>query len=75
MEGGIEECRRQGYDAIFVFGDPAYYRRFGCVPAAVGGLRCEFPAPEESFMVAELKPGALDEVRGLVRYRSEFDAL
>jgi putative acetyltransferase len=75
VDSGIEECRRRGYDAIFVLGDPAYYRRFGFMPAAAGGLRCEFPAPEEAFMVAELRPGALDGARGLVRYRPEFDAL
>lgn len=75
VEGGIEECRRRGYDAIFVLGDPSYYRRFGFVPAAARGLRCEFPAPEEAFMMAESSPGALNGARGLVRYRTEFDAL
>jgi putative acetyltransferase len=75
VESGIEECRRLGYDAIFVLGDPAYYRRFGFAPAAARGLRCGFPVPEEAFMVAELKPGALNGTRGLVRYLPEFDAL
>lgn len=75
VESGIEECRRRGYDAIFVLGDPPYYRRFGFVPAAASGLRCEFSVPEEAFMGKELRPGALDGARGLVRYRMEFDAL
>lgn len=75
VESGIEECRRLGYDVIFVLGDPAYYRRFGFAPAAARGLRCEFPVPEEAFMVAESRPGALNGVRGLVRYRPEFDVL
>lgn len=71
---GFEVCRRSGYDAVFVLGDPAYYRRFGFATAATRGLRCEFPAPDEAFMVAELRPGALDGVHGLVRYRPEFGA-
>jgi len=75
VENGIEECRRMGYDAIFVLGEPSYYRRFGFVPAAAGGLRCEFPGPEEAFMVAESSLGALNGARGLIRYRTEFDAL
>ncbi len=36
------------------------------------GLRCEYPVPEEAFMVAELEPGALAGRRGLVKYRPEF---
>ncbi len=75
MQSGIEECRRRGYDAIFVLGDPAYYRRFGFAPAAAKELRCGFPVPEEAFMVAESRPGALNGVRGLVRHRPEFNTL
>ncbi len=72
---GIEECWRSGLGAIFVLGDPAYYSRFGFAPATTRGLRCEFPAPVEAFMVAELRPGALDGVCGVVRYRPEFGVL
>lgn len=75
VKSGIEECRRRGYDAIFVLGDPAYYRRFGFAPAAARGLRCALPVPEEAFMVTETRPGALNGARGLVRFRPEFDAL
>lgn len=72
---GIEECRRSGHDALFVLGDPAYYRRFGFTTAAARGLSCEFPAPDEAFMTMELRPGALDGARGLVKYRPEFGPL
>lgn len=69
---GLGECRRIGFDVVVVLGHPEYYPRFGFVPAARKGLRCEYPVPDEVFMVAELKPGALAGRRGLVKYRPEF---
>jgi putative acetyltransferase len=69
---GLKECLRRGHDVVFVLGHADYYPRFGFRPAARAGLACEFPAPEEYFMVAELRPGALAGRRGLVRYAPEF---
>jgi putative acetyltransferase len=46
--------------------------RFGFVPAVPKSLRCEYPIPDEGFMVAELVPGVLKGRSGLVRYRPEF---
>ena len=68
---GLKECRRIGCDVVVVVGHPEYYPRFGFVPASRKGLRCEYPVPDEVFMVAELKPNAL-RGRGLVKYRPEF---
>ena len=68
---GLKECQRIGCDVVVVLGHPEYYPRFGFVPASQKGLRCEYPVPDEVFMVAELKPNALSG-RGLVRYRPEF---
>ena len=68
---GLSECRRIGCEVVVVLGHPEYYPRFGFVPASQKGLRCEYPVPDEAFMVAELKPGALT-VRGLVKYGPEF---
>lgn len=59
-------------NAVVVLGHPNYYPRFGFVPAATKGLRCEFPVPDEVFMVAELVPGVLDGKAGVVKYRPEF---
>ena len=69
---GLKECRRLGHDIVFVLGHADYYPRFGFRPAGPLGLTCEFPSPEEFFMVAELRPGALAGRTGLVRYRPEF---
>jgi putative acetyltransferase len=57
---------------VVVLGHPNYYPRFGFVPASLNGLRSEYDVPDEVFMVAELRPGALAGYHGLVRYHSEF---
>jgi putative acetyltransferase len=69
---GLRECLRMGGEAVVVLGHPEYYPRFGFVPASGKGLRCEYPVPDEVFMVTELIEGALDGVRGLVKYHPEF---
>ncbi len=69
---GLKECQRMGCTVVVVLGHPEYYPRFGFVPAKEKGLRCEYPVPDEVFMVAELEPDALTGQRGLVKYRPEF---
>jgi putative acetyltransferase len=69
---GLKECLRRGQEVVFVLGHADYYPRFGFRPAGPLGITCEFPSPEENFMVAELRPGALAGREGLVRYRPEF---
>jgi putative acetyltransferase len=68
----LKECDRLGFKAVVVLGSPAYYPRFGFVPAKEKRLRCEYAVPDEVFMVLELEQGALAECRGTVKYRSEF---
>jgi putative acetyltransferase len=70
---GLEACRRLGHGAVFVVGNPAYYARFGFLPARPLGLRCAFDPEGVVFQVAPLEPGALAGLQGLVRYRPEFD--
>jgi len=74
VEAGLEECRKRGYAAVVLVGHPDYYPRFGFVPGHAKGLECEFPVPQEAFMVLELDAGALAGLTGLVRYRPEFSA-
>jgi putative acetyltransferase len=69
---GLKECLRLGRDVVFVLGHADFYPRFGFRTAGPLGITCEFPSPEENFMVAELRPGALAGRTGLVRYRPEF---
>jgi putative acetyltransferase len=67
---GLEACRAASIDAVFVLGDPAYYRRFGFDSAAA--LRFETPFPGEAFMALALKRGALDGAAGTVHYARAF---
>jgi putative acetyltransferase len=69
---GLQECARLGFQAIVVLGWPAYYPRFGFIPARHKGLDCEYAVPDEVFMVRELTDGALAGCCGTVKYRSEF---
>jgi len=72
---GLDACRDRDASAVFVLGHPQYYPRFGFVPASRFGIRCEFPVPDEVFLGLELRPGALRDVRGTVRYHAAFAEL
>jgi putative acetyltransferase len=75
IQAGLKECQRLGSQVVVVLGHPEYYPRFGFIPASSKGLRCEYPVADEAFMVAELEPGALAGLRGLVKYHPEFGKL
>lgn len=72
VKSGLEECRKLGFGAVVVLGHPAYYPRFGFVPASRFGLRCEFDVPDEEFMALELAPGYLESISGTVVYHEAF---
>jgi putative acetyltransferase len=71
---GLGRCRSLGHDVVVVVGHPEYYPRFGFIPAKNKGLTCEFPVPDEVFMVVELREGALAGHKGVVKYRPEFSS-
>ena len=61
-------CR--GEEIVIVVGHPNYYPRFGFSSEKARSL--ESPFPQDAFMTMELNPGALDGVRGRVRYPAAF---
>jgi putative acetyltransferase len=69
---GLRRCRDDGQRAAVVLGAPEYYRRFGFTSARARGLRSEYAAPPEAFMVAALAPGALAGADGVVVYHPAF---
>jgi putative acetyltransferase len=71
----LDACQRAGHSIVVVIGHAGYYPRFGFVPAVPRNIRCPFPVPDEAFMVLELNAGALNSVRGTLRYRPEFAGL
>ena len=72
---GLHQAREAGAGAVVVLGHPAYYPRFGFVPASRHGIRCTYEVPDEAYLVVELQPGHLDGLSGTVQYHAAFDAV
>jgi putative acetyltransferase len=72
VEAGLTTCHLTPYGVVVVLGHPSYYPRFGFTPAKPLGIVWEHDAPDEAFMVQEIKEGALAQSRGVVQYRPEF---
>lgn len=72
---GLKVCAAEGREAIFVLGHANYYPRFGFEIAKIRGFTCEYPVPDEHFMVLELKRDALKGKQGLIKYSAEFSEL
>jgi putative acetyltransferase len=72
---GLRRIAAARHPFCVVLGHAEYYPRHGFIRASVHGIRWEKPVPDEVFFVRELTPGGLAGVEGIVRYRSEFDAL
>jgi putative acetyltransferase len=67
---GLDVLRQSRERIVIVLGDPDYYSRFGF---SCGKARClESPFPPDAYMAMELSPGALDGLRGKVRYPAAF---
>jgi putative acetyltransferase len=73
VRASLKKCRELGEDVVVVLGHAEYYPRFGFRPSKPLGITWEIEVPEEVFMVAELREGALAGRKGIVRYRPEFD--
>lgn len=70
VEDGLRRLRQSDTGLVFVFGDPAYYRRVGFEAAAPHGLDAPYPIQPEfadAWMVAALRDGLLGKVIGRVR--------
>src|SRR5438094_442107 len=72
MRQGLAACATAGRDVVVVVGHPAFYPRFGFVRARPLGLMSEPAYSADTFMVAELTPGALRGRRGVVLYSADF---
>lgn len=70
---GLDKCRKAGYDCVVVLGHPHYYPRFGFVPSVRYQIKSEFNVSDETFMILELKEGALQNRSGIAKYQPEFN--
>jgi putative acetyltransferase len=69
IRAGIEEARRQGWQGVFVLGDPAYYKRFGFDPALAVGFDCVYAGP---YLMALPLGETLPAEAGRVTYAPAF---
>jgi putative acetyltransferase len=67
---GLDLLRTQGEQIVIVLGDPDYYSRFGFSREKARSL--ESPFSPEAFLAMELSSGALEGIRGRVRYAAAF---
>ena len=72
VRAGLELCRQRGIDAVVVLGHAAYYPRFGFKPASRFNISGPWQVADNSFMLLELKPGALKGKSGRVQYHPAF---
>lgn len=75
IRAAFAELIRTGHFVVIVLGHPQYYPRFGFKPSKPLGIQWEISVPEDVFMVAELKDGALDGKKGVVRYHPAFNGV
>jgi len=67
---GLDLLRGRGERIVIVLGHPNYYPRFGFSSEKARPLESPFSPP--AFMATELSPGALEGIRGKVRYPAAF---
>lgn len=75
IRAAFAELIRAGHFVVIVLGHPEYYPRFGFKPSKPLGIQWEISVPEDVFMVAELKDGALGGKTGVVRYHPAFNGV
>lgn len=68
---GLVRCTADRWPFVVVLGEPAYYRRFGFLPARQWGLEDEYGGGD-AFQALELRPGGIPPIGGLVAYGAEF---
>ena len=72
VRAGLEAARGADWDAVFVVGDPAYYRRFGFTPEAAAPFGCAYAGPH-LMALPLVRP--LPAQAGEVAYAPAFAAL
>ena len=72
VRDGLDRLAAEGHERVIVLGHPDYYPRFGFEAAGEYGIQCPIEAPKEAFMALALKPGALEDCQGTLRWAPEF---
>lgn len=69
---GIARLKSKGCPFIIVLGHAEYYPRFGFKPASRYGIRSEWDAPDDAFMILVLNESEIQDITGVARYQPEF---
>jgi len=64
---GLIEAKRRGHALCLVVGDVSYYQPYGFQAAMPRGFMLPGPVDPPRFQFLDLRPGASEEIRGLVR--------
>jgi predicted N-acetyltransferase YhbS len=67
MRHALASARRLGHRAVLLVGDAAYYARFGFSAERTGKLWLPGPYDPHRLLGLELRRGALDGARGLIK--------
>ena len=62
----LEAAAAKGLNLILLVGDMTYYGRFGFRPVPPGQIRLPGPVDPSRLLAAEVQPGALTTIHGLV---------
>ena len=71
IRAGLDAARALGENLVIVLGHPAYYPRFGFVPASGFGVHPSFEVPDEALMALGLDPSR-ETPRGTIAYPAPF---
>jgi len=72
VNAGLAACRERGKAVVIVLGHETYYPRFGFSAQLAKPIECPFPGAGNAWMALELRPGALANASGRVRYPEPF---
>ncbi len=73
MRAGIKRAQENGWERIFLLGEPAYYNRFGFAAETAAGFSSPYAGPY--FMALELAENLPDRSEGVAEYASAFSRL
>lgn len=64
IQQSMERAAGLGFDAVLIYGDPAYYKRFGFLPAETFQIGTSDNFYADALLAIELTPGALKNCAG-----------
>jgi predicted N-acetyltransferase YhbS len=67
VEQGLARAKAEGFVLVLLVGDMPYYGRFGFQPVPPGRISLPGPVDPARLLAAELVPGALAGVSGMVK--------